>query len=166
MTRRELIGMGSVGVVAAAIAGRIALAPKAQPVPKGNFPFKRTDAQWRAALAPASYHVLREAGTEKPFSSSLVTEHRHGIFACGGCAQPTFKSETKYDSHTGWPSFWQALPNATTKRDDVSIGSVRTEIECSNCGSHLGHVFDDGPKPTGLRYCMNGVALAFKPISA
>jgi peptide-methionine (R)-S-oxide reductase len=112
-------------------------------------------------LSPASYQVLRKGDTEVPGSSPLVGEHRRGTFACAGCDQPLFVSSTKFDSHTGWPSFWDALPNATTRRLDLTIARPRTEVRCSACGGHLGHVFDDGPKPTGLRYCMNGVALAF-----
>ena len=162
-TRREVLGMASVGVVAVAIAGRIALVPRASKPTPGNFPVEHSEADWRAELSPASYHVLREGSTEKPFSSPLVEEHRKGLFACAGCDLPRFSSDTKYDSKTGWPSFWQALPNAVSQRADNNFGMVRTEILCSNCGGHLGHVFDDGPKPTGLRYCMNGIALAFKP---
>jgi len=163
MTRREFIGMGSVGVVAIAIAGRYALADRASPAPMVNFPVHRGDARWRQRLTPASYHVLREGGTETPGTSALLSEHRRGTFSCGGCGRHLFSSDTKFDSHTGWPSFWQALPGAVTRRTDLSFGESRTEILCVDCGSHLGHVFDDGPKPTGLRYCMNGLALTFEP---
>ena len=109
------------------------------------------------------YHILREEGTERPFSSPLLKEHRKGTFACAGCDLPLFASDTKYDSGTGWPSFWQPLPNAVGERKDSTLGMARTEVHCRRCGGHLGHVFDDGPKPTGLRYCMDGYALTFKP---
>lgn len=160
------MGMGSVGLVAAATAGRIALTSRSNAAPAINFPIKRGDAQWRQQLSPASYHVLREAGTETPFTSPLVNEHRKGTFACAGCTNRVFSSDTKYDSHTGWPSFWRALPNAVVEQPDHSFGSVRTEILCMACGGHLGHVFDDGPQPTGKRYCMNGVALTFTAATA
>jgi peptide-methionine (R)-S-oxide reductase len=124
-----------------------------------------TEAEWKALLSPAAYAVLREEGTERPFTSPLNTEHRSGIFFCAGCQLDLFSSATKFDSGTGWPSFWQPLPHAVGERHDGSLGMVRTEVHCSRCGGHLGHVFDDGPKPTGLRYCMNGVALGFKPAS-
>ena len=161
MTRREFLGMASVGVVAVAVAGRYGLMTRSIPVPPASFPVHRTDGQWRAMLTPASYNVLREAGTEPPFSSKLLTEHRKGVFVCGGCASPVYRSETKFDSHTGWPSFWQPLPKTVIEQQDLTLGRPRTAIGCANCGSHLGHVFGDGPKPTGLRYCMNGVALSF-----
>ena len=166
MTRRELIGMGSVGAVAVAIAGRFALMHGTAEASRGNFPVQHSDAQWRALLAPASYHVLREGATETPFTSPLLAEHRPGVFACAGCGKALFRSENKFDSHTGWPSFWQALPGAVTRRDDNSLAMSRTEVLCANCGGHLGHVFEDGPKPTGLRYCMNGVAMTFRPATA
>ena len=105
--------------------------------------------------------MLREAGTEQPYSSPLNNEHRHGVFSCAGCAQPLYSSDTKFESGTGWPSFWKALDNAVLERPDTSLTMTRTEVLCSRCGSHLGHVFDDGPQPTGLRYCMNGVAMTF-----
>ena len=126
----------------------------------------RTDGEWRKLLTADQYAVLRQAGTERPFSSPLLDEHRKGVFACAGCAQDLFASETKFDSGTGWPSFWKPLDKAVTEIEDSSFGMARTAVSCSRCGGHLGHVFDDGPKPTGLRYCMNGVALSFKPATA
>jgi peptide-methionine (R)-S-oxide reductase len=125
-----------------------------------------TDAQWRAKLSPAAYDVLRHAATERPFTSPLLNEHRKGVFSCAGCTLPLFSSSTKFESGTGWPSFWAPLKNAVKTSDDTSIGMDRTEVHCRRCGGHLGHVFDDGPKPTGLRYCMNGVALGFTPAKA
>jgi len=114
-------------------------------------------------LTPAQYNVLRQEGTERPFTSPLLDEHRAGTFACAGCDLPLYSSKTKYDSGTGWPSFWEPLPGAVDETEDRAFGMVRTAISCHRCGGHLGHVFTDGPKPTGLRYCMNGVALKFVP---
>ncbi|MBF9265480.1 peptide-methionine (R)-S-oxide reductase MsrB [Paracidovorax cattleyae] len=131
-----------------------------------TFEVSLTDAQWRARLSPQQYAVLRQEGTERPDSSPLNKEHRAGTFACAGCALPLFSSETKFESGTGWPSFWKPLDNAVATRKDRSYGMVRTEAHCRRCGGHLGHVFDDGPKPTGLRYCMNGLSLAFTPKAA
>ena len=122
-----------------------------------------TDAEWRSLLTSQQYNVLRREGTEWPFSSPLLHESRKGVFACAGCSQDLFSSTTKFDSGTGWPSFWAPLDNAVHARDDTSLGMSRSAVACQRCDGHLGHVFDDGPKPTGLRYCMNGVALAFKP---
>lgn len=127
-----------------------------------KFAVTLSDAQWKAKLSPAAYKVLRHEDTERPFSSPLNDEHRGGIFSCAGCALPAFSSKTKFDSGTGWPSFWQPLANAVRTRTDGSLGFSRTEVHCRRCGGHLGHVFDDGPKPTGKRYCMNGVAMTFK----
>jgi peptide-methionine (R)-S-oxide reductase len=166
VTRREFIGMASVGAVALAVGARFAMAKTGSPEPAGNFPIHHDDAQWRGMLSPARYHVLREGGTEKPFSSALLSEHRRGVFACAGCGRKLFQSHTKFDSHTGWPSFWQALPGAVVEREDASLAMSRTEVLCAGCGGHLGHVFHDGPKPTGLRYCMNGLALTFQPGTA
>jgi peptide-methionine (R)-S-oxide reductase len=128
-----------------------------------HFTVNRSPAEWRRALGPERYAVLREAATERPFSSPLLNEHRKGVFVCAGCVLPLFSSATKFDSGTGWPSFWKPLPGAVVTRADNSLMMERTEVLCSRCGGHLGHVFDDGPKPTGLRYCMNGLALSFRP---
>ena len=131
-----------------------------------TFELTRSDEEWRKLLTPQQYAVLRREGTERPFTSPLNDEHRAGRFACAGCALDLFSSQTKFDSGTGWPSFWRPLSGAVVERSDRSLGVVRTEVLCKRCGGHLGHVFDDGPKPTGLRYCMNGVALTFKPGAA
>lgn len=122
----------------------------------------RSDTEWKKLLSPAAYDVLRHQGTEMPYSSPLDANYGKGTYLCAGCNQPLYSSDTKYDSRTGWPSFWKPLPNAILTSDDHSLGMERTEVHCISCGGHLGHVFDDGPKPTGLRYCMNGVALRFK----
>jgi peptide-methionine (R)-S-oxide reductase len=128
-----------------------------------SFEFALSDSEWRKRLGPERYRILREAGTERPYSSPLNKEHRRGTFACAGCGLPLFSSTTKFDSGTGWPSFFRPLPNAIVTRADHSLLMERTEVLCRRCGGHLGHVFDDGPRPTGLRYCMNGLALKFVP---
>lgn len=128
-----------------------------------QFEVTLSDAEWRRKLDPASFAVLRREATERAYSSPLNNEHRRGIFACKGCSLPLFSSATKFDSGTGWPSFWRPLPKAVATRRDRKLGYVRTEVHCRRCGGHLGHVFDDGPPPTGLRYCMNGLALRFVP---
>ena len=131
-----------------------------------KFAVTHTDAEWRKILTPAQYAVLREEGTEPQYRSPLLEEHRRGVFACAGCDLDLFASTTKYDSRTGWPSFWAPLDKAVGTSRDTTLGMTRTEVHCSRCGGHLGHVFKDGPKPTGLRYCMNGVAMTFKAASA
>ena len=123
----------------------------------------RTAAEWRKMLSPEAFRVLREQGTERPFTSPLLTEHRTGNFTCAGCQLPLFSSSTKFESGTGWPSFYQPLANAVGTTTDYKLIAPRTEVHCRRCGGHLGHVFEDGPQPTGLRYCMNGVALGFAP---
>ena len=128
-----------------------------------TFEVTLTEAEWRARLSDLAYRVLREEATERPNTSPLDAEKRKGTYHCAGCDLPLFSSETKYDSGTGWPSFWQPIANAIGTSVDRSLFSVRTEVHCRRCGGHLGHVFEDGPRPTGLRYCMNGVAMTFKP---
>jgi peptide-methionine (R)-S-oxide reductase len=128
-----------------------------------KFEVEKTDAEWKKQLTPAQYDILRKEGTERPYSSPLNKEHRKGTFACAGCDNALFASETKFESGTGWPSFYQPLPGGVGERKDSTFGMVRTEIHCRRCGGHLGHVFDDGPKPTGLRYCMDGFGMIFKP---
>ena len=151
-TLLQLLLLGSAGAVAGA-----------WPTLAKTYEVTHNDAEWRKLLSPAEYDVLRRQGTEAPWTSPLLKEHRKGTFLCRGCALPLFSSATKFDSGTGWPSFWQPLPHAIETTTDSSWIESRTEVHCRRCGGHLGHVFDDGPKPTGLRYCMNGVALKFLP---
>jgi len=124
---------------------------------------QKTDSEWRATLTPQQYKVLRGHGTEPPGSSALNVEKRDGTFACAGCGQPLFSADTKFESGTGWPSFFKPLEGSVETTTDRSFGMTRVEVHCKNCGGHLGHLFPDGPQPTGMRYCMNGVALAFEP---
>jgi peptide-methionine (R)-S-oxide reductase len=139
-------------------------------VPDSNtgevFAVVHSEDEWKHLLTPIQFEILRQAGTERPYTSPLNNEHHAGIFVCAGCQLDVFASRTKYDSHTGWPSFWAPLEHGIRTRDDRSFGTLRTEVHCQRCGGHLGHVFDDGPKPTGLRYCMNGYAMTFKPAAA
>jgi len=155
LTNRRMILSGLLlggGVVALGLSGKGAQAA---------FAVSHTDEEWKALLTPDQFVVLRQAGTETPFTSALLEEHRAGTFACAGCDLPLFASDTKFDSGTGWPSFWQPLDAAVIEETDTTLGMSRTAVSCSRCGGHLGHVFTDGPQPTGLRYCMNGVALQF-----
>jgi len=147
----------------AATAVPVLAACGSSPAQAKAWPKGLTDAQWKAKLTRNQYWILREAGTERPFSHPLDKEKRKGTFLCAGCANALYSSATKFDSGTGWPSFWQPLPGAVVTDTDYKIGLPRTEVLCADCGGHLGHVFDDGPKPTGKRYCMNGGAMKFQP---
>ena len=128
-----------------------------------TFPSQKTEAEWESVLSVEQFQVLRRHGTERPDSSPLNREKRDGLFLCAGCAQPLFNSETKFESGTGWPSFWKPLDQAIETTVDQTLFVARTEVHCASCGGHLGHVFPDGPTPTGLRYCMNGLSLTFRP---
>lgn len=130
--------------------------------PEGPFPVSKTEAEWREILTPEEFAVLRQEGTERPYTSPLNTIKETGIYSCAGCNSPLYSSETKFDSGTGWPSFYASLEDAVATREDRSLLMLRTEVHCATCGGHLGHVFDDGPKPTGKRHCINGVALKFE----
>jgi peptide-methionine (R)-S-oxide reductase len=164
LSRRNVLTLSAAAIGGALLFGnRFFSGTSARAAENEHFEVQHTDAEWRAKLTPAQYSVLRDEGTERAFTSPLDHETRSGIYACAGCDLKLFSSDTKYDSGTGWPSFWQPLPNAVNKRVDTSLGMERDEVHCRRCGGHLGHVFDDGPRPTGLRYCMNGVALTFTP---
>ena len=160
ITRRHLIGSGVAGI-ALALAAPWRL--KAGQSPQ-QFEVTRTDGEWKKLLTAAQYQVLRHEGTERAFTSPLLNEKRQGTYACAGCNLDLFSSTTKYDSRTGWPSFWAPLDRALDVTRDTTLGMVREEVHCRRCGGHQGHVFDDGPKPTGLRYCINGVSLTFRPL--
>ena len=149
-----LAGTGAAAIVLFGCRGATASPPE-------KFELVLSDAAWKKKLSPAAYGVLRHENTEVPFTSPLNDQHHAGTFACAGCALPLFSSKTKFDSGTGWPSFWAPLANAVRTRTDGTLGFTRTEVHCRRCGGHLGHVFDDGPQPTGKRYCMNGVAMTF-----
>jgi len=163
-TRRLMLRAGGAGVLGVSLwfaGGRHGAWAAA-----GDFPVSWPDAEWRARLTPQQYAILRGHGTERPYSSALNNEHRRGTFVCAGCEAELFASSAKYDSRTGWPSFWMPIDkHAVGESRDTSYGMVRTEIHCARCGGHLGHVFPDGPPPTGLRYCMNGDAMLFKPMT-
>lgn len=165
MNRRTvLLGSAAIAVLFAALASR--RLTRGAEARAESFEVTKTDAEWRATLSPAQFAVLRQEGTETPWTSPLLEEHRKGVFRCAGCDLAAYSSETKFDSGTGWPSFWQALPNAVGTRTDRSLMMTRTEVHCHRCGGHFGHVFDDGPPPTGNRHCINGLALTFKPATA
>lgn len=162
MNRRTIfMGASALGAWIGLNKGGVAMAAT-----KEKFEIEKSDADWRKQLTPEQYHVLREHGTERAGTSPLNFEKRKGTFACAGCDLPLYSSDTKYESGTGWPSFYDPLPNAIGTSTDRSFFMTRTEVHCRRCGGHLGHVFDDGPKPTGLRYCMNGVAMKFAPDAA
>jgi peptide-methionine (R)-S-oxide reductase len=161
MTKRGLLLAGG-SMFGLLLGARVFRATSAGADTARTFKVTRTDAEWRRLLSPAQYAVLRQQGTEPPGSSPLDHETRRGRYDCAGCAHPLFSSDAKFDSRTGWPSFYQPLDNAVDTSTDNSFLMRRTEVHCRLCGGHLGHVFDDGPRPTGLRYCMNGTALAFQ----
>jgi peptide-methionine (R)-S-oxide reductase len=164
MNRRQIIiaVAGALGLPALA---RLTFreAPPMTAESQGTYEVNLTEAEWRARLTPRQFAILRQHDTEFAGTSPLLGEHRDGTFACAGCGQPLFESEAKYESGTGWPSFWKAIDGAVGTTVDRQLGMVRTEIHCSRCGGHIGHVFPDGPRPTGLRYCTNGAALNFTP---
>lgn len=162
MVSRRLFLAGS-----ALAAAAFSLVPSVRAAaPARKFAVTHSEDEWRKLLTPEQYNILREEGTEYPGTSALLNEHRKGVFACAGCDQDLFSSTTKFESGTGWPSFWAPIENAVGTLRDTSLGMVRDAVFCGRCGGHLGHVFDDGPKPTGLRYCMNGIVMKFRPISA
>jgi peptide-methionine (R)-S-oxide reductase len=165
ITRRKLL-LGAAGLAGAAVAYRFVMGSRPAAAAAEVFKVTHTDEEWQKLLTPQQYAVLRQQGTEAPGSSPLLNEHRAGTFACAGCDLALFSSTTKFDSGTGWPSFWAPLTGAVGTTVDSSFGMERTEVHCAQCGGHLGHVFDDGPQPTGLRYCMDGVALVFHPAAA
>ena len=168
LTRRNLFAYASVAVAipAAHFLSGARFGSSASAATTEHFAVSFTPAQWHERLSPAAFAVLREASTERAYTSPLNDEHRPGTFACAGCALPLFSSKAKFNSGTGWPSFFRPLHNAVATHTDTDLGLPRTEVHCRRCGGHLGHVFDDGPPPTGLRYCMNGVAMTFAPAKA
>jgi peptide-methionine (R)-S-oxide reductase len=168
MDRRTfLIGAAGLALAAPLIPGASAMGlfgKKSENAKNETFPFQLSEAEWRKRLTEQQYNVLRDHGTERAFSSPLNDEKRNGLFLCAGCDNPVYSSEHKFDSGTGWPSFWQPVSkDAVGTSEDAKLFVTRIEVHCANCGGHLGHVFEDGPQPTGLRYCMNGVALEFQP---
>jgi peptide-methionine (R)-S-oxide reductase len=161
VSRRYVLLAGVLGLVGIRLSSGSRVAAAAE-----TFPVTHTDDEWHKILTADQFEILRNEGTERPFTSELLHEERKGNFACAGCDQDAYLSSTKFDSGTGWPSFWAPIGKAVATTNDTSFGMVRNAVHCTRCGGHLGHVFDDGPKPTGLRYCMNGVALKFHPASA
>jgi peptide-methionine (R)-S-oxide reductase len=156
VNRRQWLQTVTRAAVGGTLAGSLSMKADA-----GTFAIRKTDAEWRAQLTPEQFRVLREHGTERPGTSPLNAEKRPGTFVCAGCGSKLFEASAKYESGTGWPSFWAPIPGAVATRTDRSFFMSRTEVHCATCGGHLGHVFPDGPQPTGERYCMNGVSLGF-----
>ena len=166
MTRRKFLN--TTGALALVLGGSALWrgrngAARAAETAEEHFKVTHTREEWKKLLSPEAFAVLRDADTERPFTSPLLNEHRVGVFHCAGCDLPLYSSKTKFDSGTGWPSFWESLPDAIGTKRDTSFFMVRTECHCAQCGGHLGHIFPDGPPPTGMRHCINGVALSFKP---
>ncbi|MGO4175965.1 peptide-methionine (R)-S-oxide reductase MsrB [Bosea sp. TAF32] len=162
ITRRILLAAMAAGTIGVGVTRRPRSASAAE-----DYTVKHSEAEWRKLLTPEQYAVLRQSATERPYTSPLNQEKRRGTFACAGCDQELFSSTTKFESGTGWPSFWAPISDkAVGTERDTSLSMVRVAAHCGRCGGHLGHVFDDGPRPTGLRYCMNGVAMAFRPLAA
>ena len=159
LTRRRLLGTGTLALAAAVTVG---CGSRSEAAP-GKYEITRTTAEWKQKLGAQRFAILRQEGTERPYSSPLNKEKRRGTYACAGCDLPLFSSATKFDSGTGWPSFYAALPRAIGTRTDRSLGMSRVEEHCRRCGGHLGHIFDDGPPPTGKRHCINGLSLNFRP---
>ncbi len=158
LSRRSLIGWVGVTTALSALPARGGSGGGAK-----SFPVRHSDAEWKQLLTPAQYYILRQQGTERPYTSALHDEHRRGTFLCAADGSQLYSSATRFDSHTGWPSFWRPLRHAIGTSTDISLGVARTEVHCARCGGHLGHVFEDGPPPTGKRYCMNGDAMRFRP---
>lgn len=172
----SLLSVNQLGCSAVASVDRHSPVPEATPRPTktireitftdGEYdgqPVKKTDAEWKKELSPTEFYILRQEGTERPYTGEYADHHEHGIYYCAACGLALFESKTKFESGTGWPSFYQPMfKKNVAEKEDRALGEVRTEVECARCGSHLGHVFDDGPRPTGLRYCMNSVSLRFK----
>jgi peptide-methionine (R)-S-oxide reductase len=165
MNRRTFLGTTFLATTAGILAARYSVAGFAH-ASEGKFEIMKSDAEWRAILSEAQFQVLRKEDTERPFTSPLNDEKRTGNFHCAGCDLPVYGSYAKYDSGTGWPSFYESLKDAVGTKEDNSLFVTRVEVHCRRCGGHFGHVFDDGPKPTGMRHCINGLALTFKPETA
>jgi peptide-methionine (R)-S-oxide reductase len=166
MTKRQFLLSGIAVAGLAGVAAKLSISRAQSEAAAEVFEVAKTEDEWRAILTPEQFNVLREEGTEYPGTSELLNEHRKGTFACRGCDLPLFESDKKFESGTGWPSFWQEIEGNVKYREDRTIGMVRVEEHCRRCGGHLGHVFDDGPPPTGKRHCINGVSLVFHPADA
>ena len=166
LSDRRKVLLGSAAVLAMAATPFVLRPLGSSRAAEGTFEVAMTEDEWKSKLTPEQFSVLRQEGTERPWTSPLLEEHREGTFLCAGCDLPLFDAATKYDSNTGWPSFYQPIAGAIGETEDATLGMVRTEVHCARCGGHQGHVFPDGPQPTGLRYCINGVSLTFEPKAA